>query len=256
MHDLSVAVLCSGSSGNSTLFMSEGRGVLVDAGLSSKELERRLSAFGAQVSQIDAVVLTHEHTDHTRGAERFCSEHCVPLYGTKGTLALTPHGRVSGTRICAGDSFAIGRIQISPFRVKHLAAEPIGLTMSVDSKKVGFASDLGCVTDDVAKAVAGSDMILIEANYDDEMLMAGSYPDFLKRAIRSDHGHLSNDDAAALADKACSAGTKKVVLLHLSKENNTPQKARQTVRGRIRESGCSNPIDVVRHGSGSGPYHL
>lgn len=256
MHTLSVAVLCSGSSGNSTLISKNDSMMLVDAGLSCRELERRLSLFGAEPTQIEAVLLTHEHTDHTRGVRRFCLEHGLPVCATRGTLALTPLDGVERRTIVPGDEFPMNGTVVKPFRVRHLAAEPVAYSISVDSVKVGIASDLGCVTQTVVEEMSGSKLMLIEANYDEHMLQAGDYPDFLKRAIRSDHGHLSNEDAGVLSLKSSSERTEHVVLVHLSKDNNTPDVARQTVERELRRSKHRPRVEVVQHGDAGGPYRL
>ena len=132
MHDVSVAVLSSGSCGNSILIRSDGSGIIVDAGLSCREMDRRLSLFGAESTQIEAVVLTHEHTDHTRGAKRFCIEHKIPVFATRGTIALTDLDGVDQIVIKPGKSARIGEFAIDPFKVRHLAAEPVALSVSVE----------------------------------------------------------------------------------------------------------------------------
>jgi len=256
MHNLSVAVLCSGSSGNSILLSRKESGILIDAGLSSREMERRLSLFGAEPAQIEAVLLTHEHTDHTRGVKKFCAEHKLPVYATRGTLALTPLEGVETRTIAAGSNLRLNGLVVRPFKVRHLAAEPVAFSISLDSVKVGIASDLGCVTPSVVEEMSSSTLMLVEANYDEKMLLAGEYPDFLKRAIKSDHGHLSNDDAGALSFKSSSEKTERVVLVHLSKDNNTPEKARETVEHEVRRSKHSPRIEVVGHGEAGGPYKL
>jgi len=256
MHRDFVAVLCSGSSGNSFLVSSQEGAVLVDAGLSCRELEKRMSTFGEEPSRILGVVLTHEHTDHTRGARKFCIEHGTPIYGTRGTLALTQHDGLTTTTVADGKSFKLGDISFLPFKVRHLAAEPVAYSISLNSKKVAIASDLGCVTSGVVEHMRGSDVLMVEANYDEEMLLRGPYPDFLKRAIKSDHGHLSNDDAGSLATQAATSRTGEIVLVHLSKENNTPEKASRTVEERLKKSKHRTTIRVTEHGASSGPHSL
>lgn len=255
MHTVSVTVLGSGSCGNSILVSSEDT-VMIDAGLSCKELERRMSIVGADPSRVDAVFLTHEHTDHTRGALRFCSKYGVPVHGTDGTLSLTPLNGVRAVPISTRHAVTIGSVMAKPFPVRHFAAEPVAFTIEVHGKKVSIASDLGSVTPRVVDEMGSADLMLVEANYDDDMLMNGSYPDFLKRTIRSDHGHLSNKDAGMLASKTASEKTKRVVLLHLSKENNTPGKAREAVEKGLRHGDHRPEIEVTEHGGMNGPFAL
>jgi phosphoribosyl 1,2-cyclic phosphodiesterase len=255
MHGVSVTILGSGSCGNSILVDSE-ESILIDAGISCKELERRMTIVGKDPSRVEAVVLSHEHTDHTRGAQRFCAKYGVPAYGSDGTLSLTPLSGVEMISISNRRSLSIGGIEVRPFPVKHFAAEPKAFSIVTGHKKIGIASDLGSVNGRIIDEIAGSDILLVEANYDVDMLLTGSYPDFLKRTIKSDHGHLSNDDAGLLASKAACDRTERVVLLHLSKENNTPAKARETV-GRKLKSAKRNPkLDITEHGGMNGPFDL
>lgn len=256
MHETTVTVLSSGSCGNSIVFSSDEASVMVDAGLSCKELERRMSVFGLDPDGLDAVLLTHEHTDHTRGAKRFCSVHDVPVYGTDGTLSLTPLDGVELRPISHRQPFDLGQLRIAPIPIKHLAAEPVAFSISDDGFKLSIVSDLGCVTPKVVEALQGSRVLMVEANYDDDMLMQGTYPDFLKRTIRGDHGHLSNDDASALCSQVVSEETTTVVLLHLSKENNTPEKAADAVADGVRRSGKTVRLKVTEHGGSNGPVAL
>jgi phosphoribosyl 1,2-cyclic phosphodiesterase len=257
MHQPFVAVLSSGSCGNSILIHSEETSLLVDAGISSRELERRMASFGAEPADIDAILLTHEHTDHNRGARRFCRSHGIPVFGTDGTLALSPLDGVDIRPITRHGLFSLGDLRIRPFPVMHLAAEPVGYTIALDGSRVSIASDLGCVTKDVTKEMAGSDLVMIEANYDNRMLLSGNYPDFLKRTIAGDHGHLSNDDAGRLCAEVVREKTKHVVLLHLSKDNNTLELASETVNEAVKKRGRVRPrIAPTEHGGQNGPFGL
>ena len=256
MHELTVTVLGSGSCGNSVLISSDGSGILIDAGLSCRELERRMSSFGFDSDSVLAVVLTHEHTDHTRGVQRFCAVHGVKAHGTDGTLSLTPLNGVETEAIVPSRPFQIGHFTLRPIPVRHFAAQPVAFSVTFDGMKVGIASDLGCVTPKIVEEMSGADMLFVEANYDDHMLIHGTYPDFLKRTIRGDHGHLSNDDAGLLASKASSERTRRVVLLHLSKENNTPEKAAETVSAQMKKHGVSVDLSVTEHGGSNGPFRL
>jgi len=256
MDDISASVLSSGSVGNSILVTSQDHAVLVDAGISCRELERRMSSFGVEPSQVEAVLLTHEHADHMRGARRFCGDHGVPVYATRGTLVLTPLDGCERVTIAAGLQFEVGPFCASPFKVRHLAAEPVAFSLSCESRKVGIASDLGCVTPNVVEQLKGSDLIFVEANYDERMLLTGSYPDFLKRTIKGDHGHLSNEDAGKLSVKSCTGNTQRVVLVHLSRENNTLEKAKETVERHLMKSKLGVGVCPVEHGAPGGPFRL
>lgn len=236
---------------------SDEASIMIDAGLSCRELERRLSVFGVDADDLDAVLLTHEHTDHNRGAGRFCRLHKVPLFATEGTLALSPLDGVETTPIRRHGEFEIMDLRIRAFPVLHLAAEPVGFAVSLNGRKVSIASDLGCLTKSVAKEMRESDLVMVEANYDDDMLMNGSYPEFLKKAIAGDHGHLSNADAARLCAEVVQGRTRQIVLLHLSKDNNTTDLAREEVEKAVKKRGSSRPsVSPTEHGCENGPFVL
>lgn len=256
MHETSIGVLSSGSCGNATLLTSGEDSVLVDAGISCRELEHRMSFFGIEPTQVEAVVLTHEHTDHVRGAKRFCLDHSIPVHATRGTLALTPLEGVTKHMFSHNNPFYLGNFRFEPFKVRHFAAEPVSFAVRTGSLKIGLASDLGSVTPGVVEALRGASLLLIEANYDEKMLMTGSYPEFLKRTIKGSNGHLSNLDAGVLSSKTASELTRRIVLVHLSKENNTPEKAKETVEGVLKKARISSPVEVAEHGMTSGPYRL
>ncbi len=257
MHRPFVAVLSSGSCGNSILFRSNETSVLIDAGISCREMERRLSVFGTEAQEIDGVLLTHEHTDHNRGAKRFCAVHDIPVFGTEGTLALTSLEGTDAKTIERRGTFGVGNLSIRTFPVMHLAAEPVGYAISHNGRRVSIASDLGSPTEEVLKGMRGSDLIMIEANYDEAMLMNGRYPSFLKRAIAGDHGHLSNEDAGRLCSEIASERMTQIVLLHLSKDNNTVDLAKEAVE-RCVMGGCGTrpSITPTEHGCQNGPFAL
>ncbi|MCJ2511899.1 MAG: MBL fold metallo-hydrolase, partial [Candidatus Thermoplasmatota archaeon] len=231
--------------------------VLIDAGISCREMERRLSAFGTEAQDIDAVLLTHEHTDHNRGAKRFCGIHDIPVFGTEGTLALTPLEGTDAKAIERHGTFAVGDLSIRAFPVMHLAAEPVGYSISLNGRRVSVASDLGSLTEEVLKGMRGSDLVMIEANYDETMLMNGCYPDFLKRTIAGGHGHLSNEDSGRLCSEIASERIRQIVLLHLSKDNNTMDLAKEAVERCIMGGGGTRPsISPTEHGCQNGPFAL
>ncbi|MDH3365685.1 MAG: MBL fold metallo-hydrolase [Thermoplasmata archaeon] len=256
MHESFVAVLSSGSCGNSTLVSSRESALLIDAGISCRELERRLETFGAEPSRVDAVLLTHEHTDHNRGARRFCRVHGVPMYGTSGTLALTPHEGTEAVEISAREVFSIGDITVRPFPVKHLAAEPVAFSLKIDDAKVSIASDLGCLTDRVVREMSESNLLMIEANHDVHLLENGNYPDFLKKAILSNHGHLSNENAGNLCARVVCDRLDEIILLHLSRDNNRSDLARDTVNTRLVEAAAKVRVTPTEYGSHNGPFRL
>ncbi len=256
MHTASLSILSSGSCGNSTVVTYDGRSILIDAGISCLELERRLSDFGVEPTQVEALVLTHEHTDHVRGAERFSRKHAVPVVGTRGTLSLTQLRGASTRILVPGRVMEVGGFSVRAFKVRHLAAEPVALSIGTGGRRIGIASDLGSVTPTVVQEMLGSSLMLVESNYDERMLMEGRYPEFLKRTIRGNHGHLSNDDAGLLASKASSDETHRIVLVHLSQENNTPERARETVERQLVGLRPDIKLEVAEHGCPAGPFKL
>jgi phosphoribosyl 1,2-cyclic phosphodiesterase len=256
MHKRCVRVLSSGSCGNSIHVSGDDADVLIDAGISCKELERRMSLMGADPGRVKAVLLTHEHTDHTRGVRRFCSTHSVPVYATSGTLALTPHEGVAHRSIVPATSFNIEGLTVTPFSINHMAADPVAFSVTFDGVKVSIASDLGCVTPAIVREMSSASLLLVEANYDDRMLMGGRYPEFLKQSIKGEQGHLSNDDSGRLSAEAVGESTRQVVLLHISRENNTPHKAESAVRSALRRAGKKVPVSPTDHGGMNGPIDL
>jgi phosphoribosyl 1,2-cyclic phosphodiesterase len=223
-------VLASGSSGNAALIESGGRAVLLDAGISACETLRRVAAAGVGDARIEAILLTHEHVDHVRGARVLARRLGIPVMATAGTLraaaacmADVPETVAIGRR----DRFSVAGMKVTSFPTAHDAAESAGFTFeSRRGHRVGVATDTGTVTAEVAEALAGANAIGLEANHDLRMLDEGPYPPFLKRRIAGERGHLSNDDAAATLASLAWGGLAHVFALHLSEQNNTPETAR------------------------------
>ena len=232
---LRLCVLASGSRGNSTYIETHGARLLVDAGLSWRELRRRMETRGLDWSALSALLITHKHTDHVRGLRVAAKRLGVPVYlshGTRRTLG-TDYPEVEFREFGAGEGFMVGDVRAQSFLLPHDGAETVGYTLTAGGLKVGLATDMGCVTRLAASRLAGSHLLVIESNHDRQMLMEGPYPWFLKRRIDGRHGHLSNDDAAALLDRLRHPGLKWVGLSHLSGENNTPEAALACVLGRL-----------------------
>lgn len=224
-------VLGSGSSGNCVLIESGEHRILVDAGFSCREIERRLDTVGVSSRQFEALVLTHEHGDHTRGAPRFSRRHGVPIYATRGTLSalgLEVHSPAP-VIIESGRSFDAGCFSIEPFAVPHDAREPIGLVVESKGCRLGLAADLGRRSVEAWRRLRNLDALVLETNHDIEMLQQGPYPWPLKQRIAGDNGHLSNRDAADGLREILSGRLQWVVLYHLSRTNNMPVLAREAV---------------------------
>lgn len=237
---LEFSVLASGSSGNSTYIKTETTQILLDAGISKKQLELRMKdVCQANLADLSAVLITHEHIDHVRGLKQVLKHSPASLYMTEGTWSqvseqVTDKNQNAALRNCDfiedGKPFIIGDIRVTPFRVSHDAEEPVAFRFDTEHESLAVVTDLGYVSDAIKSALSGCKTFVFEANHDVEMLRAGRYPWSVKRRILGDKGHLSNTDAAiALIDLL---GTEEVdvYLAHLSEENNQPDLADLTVK--------------------------
>ncbi|MGE0159291.1 MAG: MBL fold metallo-hydrolase [Gemmatimonadales bacterium] len=245
-----VAVLGSGSGGNSVLVCAGDTRLLVDAGFSARALCERLELLGIDPSSIDAIVITHDHRDHTRGIGVFARKHGTPVYMTEGTRRACEdllRGVERVTRYGPGRPFSIGRLRIEPFVIVHDAADPAGVTV-VDEHtglRVGIATDLGRPTAQTRHALRECDLLVLEANHDEVLLHTGPYPSSVKRRIASSHGHLSNQAAARLATELMHPRLAGIVLAHLSVECNRPTIAERVVGEALKRAGWTGHIEVA-----------
>lgn len=240
--------LYSGSSGNSIYIGTQRTNLLVDAGVSGVRISNALKELGVESERIDAILITHEHSDHICGAGIFSRKFDVPIYATEKTwLAMRRElgkMREENIRIIDNEYFTIGDIDICAYQIPHDAADPTAYTFYASNRKISVATDIGYVTETIHKNVIGSDIALIESNHDEDMLINGSYPQYLKKRILSDHGHLSNAAASELAADLALSGTKYIYLGHLSKENNYPELALAASRNALAERGIKTERDV------------
>jgi phosphoribosyl 1,2-cyclic phosphodiesterase len=223
---ISLQVLASGSKGNAALVCSAKTRLLVDAGLSGKELVRRMEQAGVGAKQLDGIVVTHEHQDHVRGIGVLSRRFDLPVFLSRGTLESLPRevGELAHVQLVRdGCGFQIGDLQIASFSITHDARDPIGMVINNGDCRLGICTDLGVATQLVRKKLEGCQGLLLEANHDPEMLINGPYPWHLKQRIRSRHGHLSNADSCALLKDLIHQGLQAVVLAHLSETNNRPE---------------------------------
>ncbi|UCG68893.1 MAG: MBL fold metallo-hydrolase [Thermoplasmata archaeon] len=220
-------VLGSSSEGNATVIWTKKTGILVDAGFSAKELERRLKSIDVSPSHLKALLLSHEHSDHTRGAGVLSTRHGIPVYANKTTFktsnVLSSVWEMRFFKSYA--EFSIGDLLITPLVVPHDAKEPNAFVIKNKKKKITIATDLGTLTPAFLEYTYNSDLIILESNYDRKMLLEGYYPQFLKERILSDFGHLSNNAAAKTLRQVIGSSTRYVLLAHLSQNNNTPDLA-------------------------------
>lgn len=245
---IEVSVLASGSSGNA-IFISGGKTkILINAGLSGKEIEKRLAKIGVYGDELDAIVVTHEHLDHIKGVGVLSRRYDLPVYANEPTWkgAEKQLGQIAdkNCRFFKGD-FMIGDLGISPFPVPHDANAPVGFIISCGNRRIGQATDMGYVTEEVEDCLKGLDFLVIESNHDLEMLMNGSYPWPLKKRIHGENGHLSNDDTADLLPRIIGDNFPRILLAHLSKDNNIPALAYITVKNSLEDHGFTIGKDLL-----------
>ena len=252
---LQFASLGSGSSGNSTVVRIEDTLILVDTGFSCKAISERLSTLGIDTSDINGIVISHEHSDHVKGLSVLARKYNIPVWLTRGTYKrlkdknlpqvefIHPHGS-----LCVGDA------KVTPFPVPHDAAEPCQYIVGDGKRRLAIATDMGFVTEYVFEQLNGVDALLLEANYDGEILSNGSYPWALRQRIDGNYGHLSNEQSAVLAASLEHAGLQKLCLGHLSENNNTPDSALGSVANRLRRA--DDDVHVLQRYSASPWYEV
>lgn len=230
--------LGSGSNGNSTLVRVADTLLLIDAGFSARIICQRLQDAGVAPEQLSAILVSHEHSDHVKGVAVLARKHHIPVWLTRGTFVRMKDNNIPNVEfIHPHGSFCIGDAKITPFPIPHDAAEPCQYIVSDGKKRFAIATDMGCVTPYVHQQLGGVDALLLEANYDHNMLQNGSYPYSLRTRIDGRYGHLSNDQSAELAAKLEHPGLQRLFLGHLSENNNTPESAFDRVANRLKKGG-------------------
>ena len=237
--ELALCSLASGSSGNCFLIKTEETAVLVDAGISGRQVAERLAALGLSMRDISAVLLTHEHSDHIKGLKVVQKNSGARVFASRGTMSGVPFADELSdvSYFSPGESLVIGDLSVRSFETSHDALQPCGYAFAAGGRKITIVTDTGCVTDECFKNMLGADILVLESNHDESVLRMGRYPWFLKQRILSDSGHLSNEAAANALLKVlqyeAESGeqTKKrlVLLAHLSRENNFPEMALATM---------------------------
>ncbi|MFC4778313.1 MBL fold metallo-hydrolase [Paenibacillus sp. GCM10023252] len=239
---LSFTVLASGSTGNATIVRNGERTVLVDAGHSAKKLEELMRERGVAGHHLDALFVTHEHSDHIKGLGAFARKYELPVYANAATWeAMERHvGKLDPDkciRMETGECIDFGTMQVQSYAISHDAAEPVGYTFTDQGVKLSLATDLGYVSDKVKRQIIDSDVLVLESNHDTEMLRMGRYPWNIKRRILSDIGHLSNVAAGEALCELMTDRTKRVYLAHLSLDHNQMDLAKLTVRSVLENNG-------------------
>lgn len=233
-----VCVLASGSSGNCTFFASSRTRLLVDAGLSRREICARLAAIGEEPEKLDAILISHEHSDHVAGLPRMAKLLGIPIYLTRLTAPTIAwngcEARVETFQ--AGTRISIGDLEIDTFTTPHDAVDPLAFAIRAEGVKIGLVTDLGYIPESVKYQLRGTDMLVLESNHDLEMLKVGPYPWSVKQRVMGRNGHLSNDAAAQFLRNGLAGSTSVVVMAHLSENNNHPELVRlvasQALEGR------------------------
>lgn len=240
--------LFSGSSGNCTYVSSENTKILVDAGVSCLKISNALAELNVSLDEIDAILITHEHVDHTKGLTTITKKHHIPIYTSAKTWKMMESLKIPQTyqlTFNPNNAFKIGDFDIFPFSIPHDAADPCGFNLSSGGKKVTIATDMGYVDNSILSYMEKSDILLLESNYDVETLKCSPYPFFLKQRISGNNGHLSNEMASKAICHLCQNGVNNVILGHLSKENNFPELAYQTVLNELTQNNISCNLSVA-----------
>lgn len=250
--------VASGSSGNCICLGSDQCHVMIDAGISGKRIEEGMNTYDYTTSDMDGVLITHEHSDHIQGLGVVARKYGLPIYATKGTadaiLQSSSVGKIDPSLfhvIEAGKTFFIGNLEIYPMSISHDAADPVAYLVSDGRHRVGVVTDLGYYDDDIVSHMEDLDALLLEANHDIHMLQVGAYPYPLKQRILGERGHLSNETSGQLLGQILHDGMQHILLGHLSKENNYDELAYETVRLEISLGdnpyrGNDFPIEVAK----------
>lgn len=226
--------LYSGSTGNSSFVETNHSKILIDAGESAKKITNALSFCGTDASDIDAILVTHEHTDHIKSIATLSKKYNIPVYANKETWDAMPEQKEKIPEelikfYIPNSDFEIKDLKIHPFKIPHDAANPCGFNLFHDNKKISIATDLGHITEEILYSLEKSTFALLESNYDINILKCSKYPYLLKQRISGPEGHLSNNESGLLISKLIKSGLSSVILGHLSKENNFPELAYKTV---------------------------
>jgi phosphoribosyl 1,2-cyclic phosphodiesterase len=236
-------VLSSGSTGNATVVQNESATVLVDVGMSAKRMDELFKEREVDPTSIDAIVITHEHSDHIKGLGALARKYDLPVYANEATWgALDKHiGKIADEKkvvMQTGEARDFGTLRVESYGISHDAAEPVGYCFYDGEEKLSLATDLGYMSDKVRDAISDSNVLVLESNHDVEMLRMGRYPWNIKRRILSDVGHLSNEASGEALSQLMTGNTKRTYLAHLSREHNMMDLAKMTVRDAMESRGC------------------
>ena len=241
--------LYSGSSGNCSFVGTDNINILIDCGESQKKIINALESIGTNINQINAIVVTHEHSDHVKTLGAISKKYNIPVYANEKTFNNMPEQteliKEENRKIFnTDDHFEIGDLQIHPFHIPHDAAEPCGYNIYNENNKISIATDIGHMDNSILKKLEESKFLLLESNYEPEILKYAKYPYYLKRRISGPNGHLSNQEASDTIIKLLSTGVNNIMLGHLSKETNFPELAYKTVMDEIINNKLNNNLTL------------
>ncbi len=258
-HMLGFCPLGSGSKGNCIYVGTKETKILIDAGLSAKTIAARLAEIGVDIKDIEAVLVTHEHTDHILGLQKLACKESLPVFANSETakgiysaLQECPKFKIFST----GETFSFGDIEIRPFSISHDALDPVAFTLRTENLKLGFCTDLGFVTTLVMKELELCDYLYIEANHQPEMVHASARPHIYKQRVLSRMGHLSNAECAELLAHLAHPALKHVHLAHLSSECNNPALALKIIQEKLQTTGHTIPVSIAHQDKVSRPVYF
>ncbi|MBR3152044.1 MAG: MBL fold metallo-hydrolase [Clostridia bacterium] len=242
--------LYSGSTGNCLLVQTNKSNILIDAGVSQKKINDALSSLNLTLENIDAILITHEHTDHIQSIGSISKKYNIPIYSNIETLNSMPKQKekietINQKNFKNNELFELNDLKILPFSIPHDAANPCGFNIFHENKKISIATDIGHINDTLLNYLQKSNFIMLESNYDPEVLKYSPYPYKLKQRIAGNYGHLSNATAGKTITNLVPTGLKKVMLGHLSKENNFPELAYQTVKEELESHKIRENKDII-----------
>lgn len=230
--------LGSGSRGNATIVESGQTRVMLDNGFSVRETNKRLLMMGVEAESIDAILVTHEHSDHINGVGAFARKYDLTVYATKGTLACSRLGDLPASRVInSHQEFSIGDLALHPFPVPHDAKEPCQFVFSDGHRRLAILTDTGSSTSHIEEQLSGCDALVLECNHDVELLANGEYPYSVKMRVAGNFGHLNNQQAASLIQQIDTSGLQHIVAAHISEKHNTHELAQRTLSEAL---GCSS----------------
>ncbi len=256
---MKLCALSSGSNGNAILVYTEQSTLLVDAGISARRICEGMQQLGLSPRQLDGILITHDHSDHISGLRVLLRRTEAPVYATEETAAELAQALDCSSRlriIHPLEPLVLGQLTLLPFPTSHDTGGSIGCTISACGRKCAIVTDSGHITETIRRCVYGAHLALVESNYDPEWLAHGPYPHYLKARIGGDCGHLSNEDCGAFCCELSAHGTEKLVLGHLSEQNNSPQRAKAVVCGILSASGHRTPVAVAERSKIYGPVEV